>query len=139
MKVFWDTNIILDYFMSREEYQHDAEQILTMGYNNECTLYTSSLSFSNIAYISRKKFSGNQLYELLFAIREVIQCTPVDECMVDEAIRLKAGDFEDALQFYSAKGIHADCIVTRNQKDFSFSDIKVFLPKEFLADFRRQQ
>lgn len=59
MKVFLDTNVILDYFMSREEYQYGAEQILAMGYNGVCALYISSLSYSNIAYISRKDQGKN--------------------------------------------------------------------------------
>lgn len=137
MKVFLDTNIILDYFLAREEHLHDAEAILTMGYNGECELYISSLSFSNIAYISRKKFSGSRLYHLLNAIRELVHCAPVDECIVDNAIQIQAKDFEDALQFFSAKGIHADYIITRNKKDFTLAtDINVISPKDFLTKVR---
>ena len=33
---------------------------------------------------------------------------------------------------FSAKQIAADCIITRNKKDFSFLDIPVWTPEEFL-------
>jgi len=34
---------------------------------------------------------------------------------------LQATDFEDALQYFSVANIQADVIVTRNEKDFYFS------------------
>ncbi len=40
-------------------------------------------------------------------------------------------NFEDALQYYSAKSVKADYIITRNTKDFTYSDIKVLTPREF--------
>ena len=43
------------------------------------------------------------------------------------------GDFEDALQYYSAVHGRANCIVTRNPRDFSKSEIPIFTPEEFLA------
>lgn len=45
---------------------------------------------------------------------------------------LRAKDFEDAMQYFSAKEIGADCIVTRNVKDFDFAEIEVLTPHEFL-------
>ena len=56
----------------------------------------------------------------------------VGQNIVDSAIALKAKDFEDAMQYFSAKEIDADCIVTRNVKDFDFAEIKVLTPHEFL-------
>lgn len=41
-------------------------------------------------------------------------------------------DFEDALQYCSAQTIDADCIVTRNKKDLSTSEIPVYELDEFL-------
>ena len=51
---------------------------------------------------------------------------------MDSAIALHAKDFEDAMQYFSAKSIVADCIVTRNAKDYPFSDVAVMTPHEFL-------
>lgn len=52
--VLIDTNIILDFLMKREGFFEDARNVLALGYNKCYTLYLSSLSFSNIAYIIRK-------------------------------------------------------------------------------------
>ena len=37
------------------------------------------------------------------------------------------------IRIYSALKINADYIITRNRKDFLFSDITIFTPKEFLS------
>lgn len=37
------------------------------------------------------------------------------------------------IRIYSALKINADYTITRNRKDFLFSDITIFTPKEFLS------
>ncbi len=51
---------------------------------------------------------------------------------VKRAIELRADDFEDAVQYYAVWQADADYIITRNKKNFSFSDIKVLTPKEYM-------
>jgi predicted nucleic acid-binding protein len=48
---------------------------------------------------------------------------------------LDFSDFEDALQAVSAEACAADCIVTRNTKDFAKSSIAVRTPQEFVQRF----
>ena len=52
----------------------------------------------------------------------------------DKAVALKASDFEDALQYYSALQEKCELIVTRNKKDFLFSKIMVCTPDEFFRE-----
>ena len=134
-RIFLDTNVVLDYLMERGDFYKDSEYIFQAAYNNEVELCLSSLSFSNIAYITRKKFSKDELYELLAELRKMVTCTKVDDRVVDAAITSKAKDFEDALQYFSAIQAGVDCIVTRNIKDFEFSTIKVLTPNEFLVKY----
>ena len=44
----------------------------------------------------------------------------------------KFKDFEDAMQYFSAKHEDIDYIITRNKKDFTASDIPVLKPQEFV-------
>ena len=64
----------------------------------------------------------------------VLDSTLMDDFCIDAALKLKSRDFEDALQYFSAKEAGADCIITRNKKDFYFSDIFVLEPIEFTAE-----
>ena len=41
-------------------------------------------------------------------------------------------DYEDALQYYSAKKFSIDIIITRNIQDYYLSDIPVLFPSEFI-------
>lgn len=130
--VFLDTNVLLDFLLKREDYA-EAREILTMGYQGKLLLYVSSLSFSNIAYITRKTFRGNALYEVFQGLRELVNVSKVDSVTIDKAIALRAADFEDALQYYSALSVDARAVVTNNTKDFLFSEIEVLTPRQFLA------
>lgn len=129
--VFLDTNILLDFLLRREGVDN-AKEILKQGYQGKIDLYVSSLSFSNIAYIVRKQFKGEALYKMLTTIREMVSIVSVDVSIIDNAINSQAPDFEDAIQYFSAKDIKADYIVTNNIKDFLFSNIKVLTSKEFV-------
>jgi len=44
---------------------------------------------------------------------------------------------EDCTQYYAARREKADYIITRNVKDFSQSDIPVFLPNDFLVSVQK--
>lgn len=62
-------------------------------------------------------------------------CTPttVDASVVRQALDSGFTDFEDALQHYSAMTVDAECIVTRNKKDFSSSEIPIYELEDFMA------
>ena len=49
-----------------------------------------------------------------------------------KAISSEMADFEDAVMVETAKRIGADCIVTRNKKDYVQSGVSVYTPAEFL-------
>lgn len=74
-KVFLDTNVILDYYLDREEFSNDAEAIFALGYSKVCSLFVSALTFANIAYIARKKFPGNTIYSVLDSLQELVDVT----------------------------------------------------------------
>ena len=132
-KVFLDTNVVLDYYLNRDGFSNDAEAILAYGYNQKCTLYVSSLTYANVAYIARKKFPGEAIYTVLSTMMEMAEIAQMDSDVVKSAVNLQAKDFEDAMQYFSAKSVAADCIVTRNVKDYQFSDLLVMTPQEFLT------
>ena len=131
LKVFVDTNVLLDFFLCREGVDW-ARSILMKGYDNSCKLYVSSLTFSHLAYILRKVAKGKALYEILETLMEMVEIISVDKDVISEAVSLKANDFEDAIQYFSAKKINANYIVTNNGKDFDFSKISIVTPFQLL-------
>ncbi len=129
-KLFLDTNFIVDYLL-RDDFKPLCRDFLTEGIRNGRRFYISFLSISNFAYIAQK-LSIDQLYLHLSTLSELFTVIGHNKKQLDKAIALKASDFEDALQYQCAKEANCDCIITRNQKDFSFSDIPVLSAEEFL-------
>ena len=133
MNLFLDTNIVVDILKYREPYVYDALAIFQMGAEGIHDLLISDLTFANVSYLIRKNLTFSQWYETLLNLRSNMQIVMVGVECIDAALRLQAHDFEDALQYFSAKQAKADCIITRNKKDFRFSDIPVHEPGEFLT------
>lgn len=133
MKLFLDTNVVVDSVKFREPYVRAIVPIFQMGQVGIHQLVISDLTFANVAYLTKKGLSLFEWYNLLCELRSNVQIVPIGKTSVDAALKLRSKDFEDALQYFSAKEADVDCIITRNKKDFNFSDIPVLDPIEFIA------
>lgn len=131
MRVFLDTNVILDLIQRRVGYDA-AALIMQKSENGEYSLYTSSLSMVNIAYILRKYYRGESLYHLLEELGDIIGVITVSSEAYHKALQSRALDFEDAIQLFSAIESDMDCIVTRNAQDFIFDKLPIYTPFDFL-------
>lgn len=54
MKVFIDTNVLIDFVCSRQGFVEAAKTIFLMGHEGEIELILSSLSFVNCFYIGKR-------------------------------------------------------------------------------------
>ncbi len=127
-KIFLDTNIVLDLLM-REEYKAQIRDLIRSCADDE--LYVSYLTVANAAYIMRK-YSKEELNDNLNLILELFEIIPNDKHQIEKAIKTNGSDFEDILQYRSAKSVQCEVILTRNAKDFQFSDIPIMDVGEFL-------
>ncbi len=55
---------------------------------------------------------------------------------IANAAAMRWDDFEDAVQAATAERLHADCIITRNTRDFKKSKVAAYTPSEFLTLFQ---
>ena len=131
MRVFLDTNVILDLIQRRVGYD-DAALIMQKSENGEYSLFTSSLSMVNIAYILRKYYRGESLYHLLEELGDIIGVITVSSEAYHKALQSRELDFEDAIQLFSPIESDMDCIVTRNAHDFIFHKLPIYTPFDFL-------
>lgn len=132
MKIFLDTNILLDFVTEREGVE-EACDILQLGEEGKVNLLTSYLTMANTAYVARRGRSREELYAVLSELTEMIQVLSMDELQLKQAIAQPVSDFEDMLQYVCAITHRCDVIITRNKKDFYFSQIPVYSPNEFLS------
>jgi len=133
MKVFIDTNILVDLVCAREEYLEAAKKIFALGYEKKILLVISPLSYINTFYIGKRyKYPAEQLITVLRKIESFTETSAFVEKTIKQTLNSKWSDIEDAAQYYSAESANVDFIVTRNPKDFKLSKISVLTPDKFL-------
>ena len=133
MKVFLDTNILLDTLVERpnQEFTDNAMTILGLGENGVIDLYMSALSISTIAYVLRNMTSVRKK-EIIKDLITIVKVLPVLPEHVNNMLESPMKDIEDALQAQSAMEGCCDLIVTRNESDFKEAGIPVIAPDELL-------
>ncbi|MDE6787122.1 MAG: PIN domain-containing protein [Muribaculaceae bacterium] len=131
-RLFLDTNFVIDYFV-REDFQGDAEKILTIEKLGRTQFFISYLSVANFAYIMRK-MPSEDLKLLIKRICKSFIVISNTEAQIQRALELDAKDFEDSLQYQAAFDAGCDCIITRNEKDYVFSEIPVKSPATYLKE-----
>lgn len=127
-----DTNIIIDMLLDRE-HADAACAVIDKAEQGEIVVYLSALSYTNIYYSLRKYLSHEERVNSLILLQEVIKTLSVDSDVIADALRSDWKDFEDAVQYFSAKS-NKDIvgIITRNEKDFVNSELPVLSPYSFM-------
>lgn len=134
MKVFLDTNILLDFGLDRERADF-AGGILQLGKDGLIDLYASYLSYANMGYILRDRPTPER-YELVRMMRQPVIVLPCDANQLDAGLNSEVKDFEDMLQYQYALAAGCDVVVTNNKKDFhEFCSLPFLTSEEFLLQF----
>ena len=132
MRITLDTNILLDILMRREPFFADSYLILLNALENGDLCMVPVSATTDIAYILRNSVDiKGKLRDLSYMVR----LTDVTTDDFQEAVKAEMPDFEDALLAANAKHNRADCIVTRNAKDFKGSPVRTITPAQFLKEF----
>ena len=132
MRAYVDTNILVDLVLARQEFLPDAQRVFAIGYAGEAQLVVSALSFVNTVYLGRKyKFPMDDVLSKLRMIADFVDVSDLSGQNVVDMLNSGWRDYEDATQHRSAIDEQADCIVTRNKKDFKASTLPVLTPLEF--------
>lgn len=134
MRIFIDTNVFIDYLSHREPFFEPAALILQLGKRKKCQLMISALSFATASFILQAHYhlSPEAIASRFAQMTQWFNITAVDSQTIQEAIAAGFTDFEDAMQYSSARRERAELIITRNKKDFAASEIPVLTPREFL-------
>ena len=132
-RVFVDANIVIDLLCERYPWFPQVLRIFSMGDLGQIELFCSSLSLGTASYIMEtRKLSTQDIFDGIALLCKMCTPTTVDKSVVKNALVAGFTDFEDALQYCSALTVDADCIVTRNKKDFTASEIPVYELDDFL-------
>jgi predicted nucleic acid-binding protein len=132
VEIFVDTDVILDLLTDRKPFSGYSEILFELADNKKIKLFVSSLSFSNLFYILRKQSSIQKAYKVLNNLKTIVNILPVDEKVISLSLNSGFNDFEDAVQYFTAKENSINILITRNIKDYKKADIMITNAEEFL-------
>ena len=132
MKVFIDTNIILDVLCNRKDFVEDSEKVFKLCEVKKITGYISALSITNIVYIMRKELDMEKIGQILERLSLIFEIVDLRADDLKRAGKLDFKDYEDAVQSAQATRIKANYIITRNIKDFALSKVTAIKPSELI-------
>ena len=138
MKIFLDSDVILDFLTARKPYLHEIKTIMDKGVKKELKLFTSSLIIANIHYFISKTENAKQALIKIKKLSSFIKILNVGEKEILESIHSKFKDFEDSIQNSCAINSNMDLILTRNIKDFKTSKLSILTPREFLIKLENE-
>ncbi len=132
-RILVDTNILLDYLLTREPFYEDAKKVVLTCTEGETEGCIAAHSISNMFYILRKDYDVKDRREILTNLCTIFDVEGIDKVKLLSGLQNENfSDFEDCLQMECAKAYNAEYIVTRNVDDYRSSEVKAILPKDYL-------
>lgn len=145
MKIFFDTNVVLEFLAERPK-ASQVESVISLCEKNGWSKYLSVGSIYTIAYMTERILHQKGLVrpELIEVQRNIFQAllssykvVPLKLGRILEAAGdLSFSDLEDSFQYQSALQVDCDVLLTFNIKDFKEAkqeDIKIMEPEVFLS------
>lgn len=133
MKIFVDTNILLDVALQREPHLAGSDRVVKWCEAHPRHAFIAWHSVSNVYYLLQKQLDDTSAREFITTLLDVFEVAETDTASAKHALHLPISDFEDALQTVAAVAVGADVVVTRDKSDYAGSPIPAQIPDEFLA------
>jgi predicted nucleic acid-binding protein len=135
LSVIVDTNVVLDVLLEREPFVSAAVDLFCLVENSRIDAFLCATTITTMDYLLTRSLPASRARDALWRLIGLFSIAAVDRKVIEGALRSGIDDFEDAVLAEAGRMAGADCVVTRNAKDFAGSPLKVFDPNEFLAQF----
>lgn len=136
MRLFLDTNVVLDLLAERQPFYDSIAKIATLADHKKLTLVVSPLTFTTVEYVLKRFESSESVLNKLRKFKIICEVCQVDEQTVEKGLHSEFKDFEDAIQYFSAVQANCSVIITRNGKDFRKSTLAIMTADEYLNSIR---
>lgn len=131
-KIVFDTNVILDVYLQREEHYLAAARCISHIEKRKAQGYIAAHAVTTIEYFISKNLSEKKTRSLIAELLNYFKIIEVNHQVLTKALTVDFSDYEDAVTYCAAREVQADAIITRNKKDFKNATIDLLLPKEFI-------
>lgn len=147
MKVFLDTNIFIEYFEQRNDYQY-VDKILCAIEDKKINAIISVGCVYTLAYIVRMELKNQGIHRpeqtqrlryTLNTVLSIVNAANVSHQRLIKGINdLAFDDLEDSFQYQCAVQNKCNYLITINLRDFKFADnsnLEIITPKEFVNKY----
>lgn len=135
--VLIDSDVLLDSFAGRIPFSESADKILTWCESGKIVGYVTPVIISNVYYILKKVGSHKKVSDKLKELLTIVDVLEMNKQLILTALNSKFKDFEDAMQHFSAvDSDRIDIILTRNIKDYRFSELPVLTPQDYIKSLK---
>jgi len=135
VRVLVDTNVVLDVLLARSPFLPASARVFSLVEQARIEGLLCATTITTIDYLLRQAMPRPVAYQALRKLLELFEVAPVNRAVIEEALKSRMADFEDAVLDQAGRLAGAEVVVTRNQQDFRHAALKVLGPDEFLASF----
>ena len=135
MKVFIDTDVILDFLLDRKPFSDHIGQLFQLSIDSDLKLCVSPTTITNINYIIGRIENKKQANLKTKKILKLVIVETICQTTLNKAIQSNFKDFEDGVQNFCAIEANHKIIITRNIKDYKESELAILTPIEYLIQF----
>lgn len=132
MKIFFDTNVILDVMLDRTPFSEPASQLLSLVECGDISGIICATTVTTIHYLSTKALGKNKSKNKIKDLITLFEIASVNRTVIGNVINSTFTDFEDSVIHQSANHAGAEAIATRDPKGFKKSKIPIYSPVELL-------
>lgn len=118
MKLLLDTNVVLDVILARPPWAQEAAPLLSAVEEGRAEGYVAAHTITTIHYIVAREKGRRLAATAVTDLLRIVHVVPLGDADFQQALVLRLGDFEDAVQAAAALKIGADYLITRNPQDF---------------------
>ena len=132
MIILFDTNVILDVMFDRTPFSEPASQLLSLVEQGQISGMICATTVTTIHYLATKALGKEESQNRIEDLIKLFGIASVNRSVIEDSIKSKFSDFEDAVIYQAANHARAEAIVTREPKGFKQSKLPVYSPIELL-------
>lgn len=136
MRVLFDTNVVLDVLLARQPFVNVASELFGLVEHSRIEGLLCATTITTVDYLLMQAMPRPDAHQALRKLLTLFEIAPVNRVVLEEALKSKLTDFEDAVLDQAGRLAGVEVVVTRNQKDFRHACLRVLGPDEFLSSFQ---
>ena len=139
MKLFLDTNALIDLVADHEPFSFDVQKLCVAQAFGDVQLWASTQSYADAYFVLCRTAPRKAVKEALAATLEFVLVTGTFAADLKPALESDWDDVEDYLIAYSSRRIEADFVITRDEELAGKCPVKALTAAQFLAHMEEQE